>query len=54
MKLIYDLSGLTEKEVAAFQTAVIETLDKLDIPVEYDETSPDLQEYIVVLAVEKP
>ena len=53
MKLIYDLDGLAEKEVAVFQTAVIATLDQLDIAVDYDEISPDLKEYVVMLSKEK-
>ena len=39
--LMYDTEDLTEEQVALFQTAVIDTLGKLGIEIEYDETSTD-------------
>lgn len=48
--LTYKVKGLSEQEVAVFQVAVIDTLDQLGIAIDYDEISPNLEEYIVVLA----
>lgn len=48
-EIVFDTSGLTEEQVSLYQTAVIDTLDKLGIKYEYDETTPDLKKYTVKL-----
>jgi hypothetical protein len=47
--LDFDTSGMSEEAFAAFSQGVIETLSLLNIDIEYEEFSPDLSRYKVVL-----
>lgn len=45
--LTFETQGLDERQVAAYQQGIVDTLTKLGYDIEYDETAPDLSTYRV-------
>ena len=52
MKLTFSLDGLSEEQVAVYQTAVMDTLDQLQIPYEHDEWLAHSKLYCVTIRAE--
>lgn len=53
-ELTFDIDGLDETQLAAYETGILDALQALGVDWEYDETDPNLKQFKIVLSDYEP